>query len=107
MSTTLFITVDMAKDEQIEAMFDFSQMDNNVEFNGDNVTLQKYKNDWGDAEFKGFFRHLANSIRKRCRDFGWHTQLSAFEFSHSFMPGFKHKAWKCTVKAKIMASANA
>ena len=38
-----------------------------------------------ESEAKGFFRHLANSIRKRCREGNWHLAPKSFRFAHALM----------------------
>lgn len=70
----------------IHARYDVSDFGNKVDFYiQDHIT--KICNDkWNAPEFHGFLKHLANSIRKRCRDFGWHTKLNPFSFSHHFAP---------------------
>jgi hypothetical protein len=71
-------------DGNITFSFDTSKMDNQVEMDSDTPIFQKYWNMWGESEAKGFFRHLANSVRKRCRDGNWHKKPTPFNFSHSF-----------------------
>jgi hypothetical protein len=34
-------------------------------------------------EGTGFLKHLANSIRKRCRDGNWHLLPTSFTFTHA------------------------
>ena len=70
--------------EDVTFSFDTSKMDNEVEVDSDTPVFLKYWNMWGEAEAKGFFRHLANSVRMRCRDGLWHKNPKPFTFTHSF-----------------------
>ncbi len=81
----------------IVGYFDKTDITGKIDFHKCETVQDMFKTD--PAEAKGFFQHLANSIRKRCREGNWHLSPKEFRFAHLLMSD--KTTIRCIVKPQL------
>jgi hypothetical protein len=81
----------------IVGYFDKTDVTAKIDFHKCETVQDMFKTDEGEA--KGFLKHLANSIRKRCRDGNWHLAPKPFTFVHLLMSD--KSTIRCLVKPQL------